>query len=211
MKKVIVIGSGGHAKVVIDILSVMPNVQILGITSNDLQTGDEFLTYPILGDDKSIRDYNKEIYLAMGLGGFRDNHLRRKTFELLKGYGFNFINAIHPSSNISKTVKLGEGVVVFPGVTINTEVVIGDNTIIATGTTIDHETKIRNHVLVSAGVTIGAYCEIEENVLLALGSKIVSGIKIKKNSLVAAGAVVLKDIKENEQVFGIPAKPKSLL
>lgn len=208
MKEVIVIGSGGHAKVVIDILSLIPNIQILGVTSNVLKSGDYFLNYPVLGDDDSIKYLSKEINLVMGLGGFRDNNLRLKVFNLLKGYGFQFTNAIHPSAYISKTAKLGEGVVIFPGVIINTEAEIGDNTIIATGATIDHETKVGNHVLVSAGVTIGAYCEIEENVLLALGSKVVSGIKVKKNSLIAAGAVVVKDINENEQVYGIPAKPK---
>jgi len=207
MKKVIVVGSGGHAKVVIDILHEMKSVEILGITSKSLLPGSTFFGYPIIGDDEILLKHTNSNYLiAMGLGGYRNNNLRTQLYSYIKKLGFNFINTIHPTAFISKTVKLGESVTIFPGAVINTDVQIGNNSIIATGATIDHETIIGNNVLISAGVTVGAYTVIKDNALLALGSKIISGITIGENSLIAAGAVVVNDIDNNESVFGVPAK-----
>jgi sugar O-acyltransferase (sialic acid O-acetyltransferase NeuD family) len=211
MKKVIVIGSGGHAKVVIDILQEMKGVAIAGVTSNSIAKNSIFCGIPVIGEDIVIKDYvNKGNYFAaMGLGGYRDNYLRERVFHFIKNLGMSFINAIHPSAIISKTVKLGEGVVIFPGAVINTDVRIGNNTIIATGSTIDHETVVGDHVLVSAGVTIGAYSQIMEGVVLALGAKVISGVTIGANSLIASGAVVIKNIEDNKRVYGIPAKEKT--
>ena len=212
MRKVIVVGSGGHAKVVIDILEEMisngAELQIIGVTSNSIALSDLFFGYLVLGPDEIIKNYanDEAIVAAMGLGGFKDNLLREKVFNYIKGFGINFINVIHPSAIISKTAKFGEGIVIFPGVIINTVVEIADNSIIATGSSIDHETVIEKNVLISAGVTIGAYSKIGQGSLLALGCKVISGVKIGVNVLVAAGAVVISDIEDDKKVFGIPAK-----
>jgi sugar O-acyltransferase (sialic acid O-acetyltransferase NeuD family) len=210
MKKVIVIGSGGHAKVIIDIINEMGCYSIIGITSTSLIKGDLFVGYEVLGDDNALTNYrnDSQISVAMGLGGYTNNDLRKKVYNNIKKLGYNFINVIHPNSILSKTIKLGEGVTIFPGVIINSYANIGNNVIIATGSTIDHETNIGDHVLISAGVTIGAYTEIEDEVLLALGSKVISGLKIGKKSLIAAGAMLVSSTNENSKMFGIPAKEK---
>lgn len=214
MKKVIIIGSGGHAKVVIDIINEInkknKDIDIIGITSKSLSVGELFFGLPVLGNDDIIEGYRgKENYfLAMGLGGFKDNFLREKVFNAMVGLGMRFLNVIHPSAVISETVVFGQGVTIFPGVILNTEVEIGDNTIIATGSSIDHETIIEENVLVSAGVTVGAYAIIGKRSLIALGANVVSGVKIGVDVLVAAGAVVVNDISDNKKVFGIPAKEK---
>lgn len=214
MKKVIIIGSGGHAKVVIDIINEInkknKDIDIIGITSKSLSVGELFFGLKVLGNDDVIEGYrDKENYfLAMGLGGFKDNFLREKVFNSMVGLGMRFLNVIHPSAVISETVVFGQGVTIFPGVILNAEVEIGDNTIIATGSTIDHETIIEENVLVSAGVTVGAYSIIGKRSLIALGANVVSGVKIGVDVLVAAGALVVNDISDNKKVFGIPAKEK---
>jgi len=207
-EKVILLGSGGHAKVVVDILEKSETYEIVGIITKDKINS--FLNYPVLGNDDLLPIlYKKGITkVAMGIGSFRDNNLRKKVFSKVKRMGFNVVSAIDPTATISKSVILGEGSVIFAGAIINTLVVIGDNVIIATGSTIDHETRIENHVLISAGVTIGANNLIGEGALLALGSKVISGLKIGKNVVVGAGAVVTKDIKKPGIYIGIPARKK---
>ena len=209
MKKIIIIGSGGHAQVVIDIIQEMGGFEIYGITSNSLTKGDFFCGYPVLGNDSVLNDLNSKDYLvAIGIGGFTNNLLRKKIYLNIKELGYDFINVIHPSAIISKTAKLGEAVVIFAGVIVNPGSYIGNNSILATGCSVDHNTIINDHVLISAGAVIGASIEIEEGSLIALGGKIVSGIKIGKECLIAAGAVVVNDLPEKSKVFGIPAKTK---
>jgi sugar O-acyltransferase (sialic acid O-acetyltransferase NeuD family) len=209
-EKVVLIGSGGHAKVVADILREMGTYEIIGVTVKDTGSHDTFCGYPILGGDevlpKLINDGVRSV--AIGIGGFTDNNLRKRVYTKVKALGFRVVSAIHPRTAISGSASLGEGVVIFPGVIINTEVRVGNNVVIATGSTVDHETTVEDHVLISAGVTIGAYASIREGALIALGAKIVSGIQVGKNALVAAGGVVIENVGENARVFGVPARPR---
>lgn len=214
MKKIIIIGDGGHAQVVIDIINEMilsgEKLIIKGVTSVSRPRGEKFMEHEILGNDDELINYknDKDILIAIGVGGFRDNRLREKIYNTIKEIGFDFLNVIHPSAILSKTTILGKGIVIFPNVVINTNVRIGNNSIIATSASIDHNTIIEDNVLVSAGVTVGADSIIQKGSLLALGSKVVSSVRIGKNVLVAAGAVVVNDVDDNQIVFGVPAKSK---
>jgi len=208
-EKVIIIGTGGHARVVIDIIQEAGEFQIAGLIAKD-KSMESFAGYPVTGTDDDLPAIHSSgiKHAAIGIGGYRDNQLRTRIFDNLKNIGFEIINAIHPRAITSKSITMGEGCTLFPGAIVNTDAVIGDNVIIATGATIDHETIIHNDVLISAGVTIGAYCTIGEGALCALGSKIISGINIGENAVVAAGAVVIDDVDSNNIVYGIPAKRK---
>lgn len=208
-KEIIIVGDGGHAKIVCEIVEMQQSYKIIGVTSNNLGNK-TFLNYPIIGDDETLNEFKgKGIELALGIGGFRDNNFRKEKYVELKRKGFTIISAIHPTAIVSKSAKIGEGCVIFAGVIINPYVQIGKNCIIATGSTIDHESIIGDHVLISAGVTIGGYTHLEDEVLCALGSKVVSGIKIGRKALIAAGAVVVSNILEEQTVYGIPARLKS--
>lgn len=212
MKKIIIIGDGDHALVVIDILNEMKSsgedIEILGLTSINYEVGISFHGVKVLGNDDILLRYlnDQDIFIVLGVGGFKSNSVRKKMFIKFTELGLNYFNVIHPKSIISKSVKIGKGVVIFPNVILNANVEIGDNTIIATSTSVDHGTKINNHVLISAGVTIGGNVKIGEETLLALGSKVISNVNIGYCVLVAAGAIVVSDIEANKTVFGIPAK-----
>jgi UDP-perosamine 4-acetyltransferase len=207
-QEIIIVGSGGHAKVVIDIIEQEGVYKIYGILTNDLITS--LCGYPVLGNDDYLDQpqLNQKYKIAIGIGGFKDNLLRKTIFNKLVQKNFDIVNCIHPSAIISSSVKLGSGIVIFAGVILNPEVVVHDNCIIATGSTIDHETIIKSHCLISAGVSIGANTCIDEESLCALGSKVISQVNVGRNVLVAAGAVVTNNILDGEIVFGIPAKTK---
>lgn len=209
-ERIIIIGSGKHAKVVIDILEDMNKYEIAGFISEGNQVDNEFCGYPMLGNDDSLLEIfnqNEIINVAIGIGGWKNNNkLRKLIYSKVKNIGFQLPNVIHPTAIISKNVIMGEANVIFPGVIINTEVVLHNNIVIATGSTIDHETTIKDNVLVSAGVTVGGNVEIGEDCLLALGSKIVSDLIIQKKVIIAAGAVVVKNCSESGKYIGLPAK-----
>ena len=208
-EKVIVIGTGNQAEVVIDIINQQNEYEIIGVTSLSADL-EEFCGYPVLGNDSELKkiEKNNSFKLAMGIGGYRSNHNRKRVFESLKKQGFDFINVIHPHSSISKTARLGEGISVYAGAVINTAATIEDNVILALNSSVGHHSKIGKHSLLSAAASIGANAKVGDESLIAMGARLISGIKIGEKVTVAAGAVVVDSIESDKTVFGIPAKQK---
>lgn len=209
-EEIIILGTGGHAAVIIDIIESANKFKIIGITDITLSKGTIFKGYKILGNDSVLMDYfnNGCRNVAIGIGGYTNNNLRSTIFIKMKRMGFKIPHHIHPSANISRSVKIGEGSIIFSGVNINTDVIIGENNIIATGSNIDHETILGNNVLISAGVTLGGYVKISEKVLCAIGCNVVSGVEVGSEILIGAGALVVKSIFKPGIYLGIPAKLK---
>lgn len=210
LTKVIIVGTGGHAKIIVDILERMKSFEIIGFTAKD-NTIKNFYGYPVLGNDSVLSRFLERgiKHLALGVGGYSNNIWRTELYRKFKDQGFSFISAIDPSVVVSRTASIGEGNVIFPGVSLNSDVQTGNNVIIATNSSIDHESILKDHVLVSAGVTIGGNVKVENNVLIALGAKVISGVTIGENTIVAAGSTVVCDIKPNTIVFGTPAKERN--
>jgi sugar O-acyltransferase (sialic acid O-acetyltransferase NeuD family) len=210
-KPVLVLGAGGHAKILIDIIGLSEEYYLEAVIGREDEPLDTILGYTVKKGDKHLKEYLAKgvSSLAIGIGGYSDNHKRTEIFIQCRELGFEIINLIHPSAIVSESARLGVGVVIFAGAVINPEVIIGNNVIIATGSTIDHETVIEDNVLVSAGVTVGARDTVKEGSLLALGAKVISRVTIGRNALVAAGAVVVNNVPDNAAVYGIPAKLKA--
>jgi len=208
MHDLVIVGNGGHAKIVIDILEERGDYNILGIITKNKSNEIGIGGYPILGNDNLLKELFKKgvKFAVMGVGGYTDNSLRKRIYENLKKIGFQVISAIHPTASISRTALIGEGNVVFSGVVINPYARLGDNIIVGTGSTIDHDSVIKDHSFISAGVTVGAETKLEEEVLLGLGSKVMAGVNICKGALIGAGALVTGKISKPGTYFGMPAK-----
>ena len=206
MIKLVIIGGGGHAKVVIDILQSYPSLELVGITDQNTERRDQKISgVPIIGDDsilpELIENGVSHAFIAIG-----DNSLRKKLFEKTAELGFQFANAIHPKAIISSSVKLGQGIAIMGGVVINAESIIGDNVVIDTSASIDHECQIANHAYVAPGVTLSGNVTVGEGAFIGAGATVIQGVRIGENAIVGAGAVVLHDISPATIVAGVPAK-----
>jgi sugar O-acyltransferase (sialic acid O-acetyltransferase NeuD family) len=210
-KPLIILGAGGHAKVLIDIIRQSESYYLEAVIGQEHEANDTILDFPILKGDQYLLEYkNKGILLiANGVGGYTSNEKRIEIYRKLIEMGFDIINLIHSSTVIAPSVKMGKGIVIYPGVSINSDVQIGNNVIIATGADIDHEAQIYDHVIVSTGVSIGAGTIIEEGTILGVGAKTVPRLNICQSVLVGAGAVVTRDIIEPGVYVGIPARKVS--
>lgn len=209
MKKIIIVGGGGHARVIIDILLKIPDVEIIGITEVRKELHGTFLLdIPVRGDDSILPQLLKkeDTSAIIGVGSIGDTALRAKLFEEVKAMGFTFINVIHPYSCINSRVVLGEGNVIMAGAIINPDVVIGNNTIINTGVIIEHDCIIEDNTHISLGVKLGGGIKIGKNSHIGIGATIIQGINVGKNVIVGAGSVVIRDIPDNTTVVGVPAK-----
>lgn len=206
--EVVVLGSGSHAKVVIDILEQLGGFEILGCVWPDTRKGHTVLGYPLIGDEALWPELvGRGVKAAIGVGGWTDNQARRELYDAAVSAGFDLVSTIHPSTITSSGVEIGRAACIYPGVSLNTEARLGNDVIVVTGATIDHETTVGDHALVSAGVALGAQVTVEAGALLAIGSTVVSNVTIGANALVAAGAVVIDDVAPNTTVRGVPARP----
>ncbi|HET8887033.1 MAG TPA: NeuD/PglB/VioB family sugar acetyltransferase [Salinimicrobium sp.] len=204
---VIILGKGGHAKTIIDMIEEQGIYNIVGVTDYEVSEA-EFAGYPVLGTDDVLPGYFKKGVknAVIGVGGFRNNDLRIKLFNRAKKVGFNLPVIVHHSAIVSKTSKIGEGTVIKRGAIVDTDVTIGKNNVLELGSTVGHESKVGDHVLISANSIVSAYDIIEDDVFLAVSSTIISGLKVCSGTLIGAGSVVVKDIEQPGTYFGLPAK-----
>ena len=204
----IVLGAGGHAKVLIDCLLSIDNLNIIGIIEvNKALIGTKILGIPVIGhEDEILKQRNFNIKLVNGVGSANLPIARREIFNKFKQAGFSFLNVIHRTSYIGGTVSLGEGIQVMAGSIIQPAVSIGNNTIINTHAVIEHDCQIGDHVHIAPGVVCCGGTVIGSGTHIGCGAVIREGLKIAENCMIAAGAVVVHNITANSKVGGVPAK-----
>ena len=202
-----VIGAGGHAKVLIDALQLL-GAQILGITEqNATMLNAELLGVPVICVDDELGKYSSNgIALVNGIGGTRDTALRQEVFTRFKAQGYTFSRVIHPAAVISAAAALGEGVQVMAGAVIQAGVRIGENTIINTRASVDHDCRIGNHVHLAPGVTLCGNVEVGDSVHVGSGSTIIQGIVVGAHSLIGAGTLVQQNVPAGATVMGVPGR-----
>jgi sugar O-acyltransferase (sialic acid O-acetyltransferase NeuD family) len=204
---IVIIGAGGHGKVVLDILRHDRRINIVGFIDDNRHSHGQLIDgVPVLGDTGMLEKLVTAHHITGAIVAVGDNQARSKIFSRLKDMGIKIENAIHPGAIIARDVTFGEGVVVASGVKINTGTKIGNDVIINTGVIIDHDIVIEDHVHLSPGVKISGGVNIKRYSHIGLGVTIFSRINIGENVTIGGGAVVLEDIPDNVTAVGLPAK-----
>lgn len=201
---VVVIGSGGHAKVVIELLRAQGKYQILGCTGL-AETGFVLGDIPVLGTDtvlpavlaKGVRN----AFVAIG-----DNHLRLRLLAQVSEMGFELINAVSPNAVVSPSATLGRGIAIMAGAVINAAAQIGDGAIINTNAGVDHDCNIGNGVHIGPGSALAGNVKVERESFLGIGTCVLPGVRIGNRVIIAAGSVVIRDIPDDVTAMGVPAR-----
>ncbi len=206
---VIVIGAGGHGKVVLAAIKAL-GITCLGVAdSNFERLGEEFCGVKVLGGDEIVLKYSpSEVLLVNGIGSIGKIETRRVVFERYKDRGYRFLTLIHPTSIVDPDVKMGEGSFVGAGSVLQVGVEIGSNVLVNTRVSIDHDTKVGDHSHLAPGALICGGVRVEKSVHVGAGAVVVQGVQLGSFSIVGAGSVVLKDVMHNTTVFGVPAKAR---
>jgi len=196
-KPVILLGAGGHAKVLLDSLR-LERRNVLGIVTPDLERGSKHLGLVVLGDDKQLKQYNpSEIDLVNGIGSLPFQQLRWNVSDKVRSWGFRLSQVIHPSAIVSSDVTFDEGVQVMAGCVIQPGCTIGRDTIINTGCMIDHDCVINENTHIAPGCTLSGGANIGKSVHIGTGATIIQNIKIGKGAVIAAGTTLYKDVEVN--------------
>tara|TARA_B100000035_G_C21024716_1_gene565665 strand:- start:1807 stop:2388 length:582 start_codon:yes stop_codon:yes gene_type:complete len=192
MKKIILIGAGGHAKSCIDIITDLKKYKISYLLEK--KKSKHFTEYNKMNyNERNLLKIRKKIQLALvAFGQIKDKSKRENVFNQLKKIGFKLPVIISKTSYVSKKSKILEGTIIMHKSIINTNVKIGYNNIINTGSIIEHDVSIGNHNHIAPGAIINGGVLIGNNCFIGSGSIIKQGLKIKNNSFIQAGEVVLK-------------------
>lgn len=199
MKKLVIIGAGGHGKVVADIALRNGYTDIVYLDDNS--TDKECAGFPIVGKTVLIDKYSEnDCIVAIG------NGLVRKKIQQTITNRVNVVTLIHPNTTISRRVNIGVGTVVMAGAVINSDTTIGDGCIVNTAATIGHDNHIGNFVHVSSGVNVAGTVTIGECTWIGVGSCVKNNVGITSNCMIGAGSVVVNDISTSGTYVGVPAK-----
>lgn len=208
MKKIIIIGASGHAKVVIDIIEKQNEFEIFGLIDSYKKVGEEIFGYKILGTEEDISNLKTTHNIYGGIIAIGDNWTRMSMYHKIIGVSkdFKFISAIHPGATLGKNIFIDEGTVIMPGVIINSDANVGKFCIINTNSSLGHDGMMKDFSSVAPGVTIGGSVTIGKSTAISLGASIIHNVSIGNYSIIGSGALIVEDVDDFKLVHGSPGK-----
>lgn len=210
LTRVVGIGAGGHAKVVLEILRLIGSFELVGLLDRDRDLWNtQVLGVPVLGDDDILSELKQQgvNHAFLGVGSIGNWQPRKRLYDELLKRGFQIVPAIHPHAVISPSAAIGTGPTVMAGVLINASAILGNNVIINTGAVVEHDCIVGDHAHIATGARLAG------NVLVGMGTHVGAGatvrefISIGEGAIVGAGAVVVKDVAAGKLAIGVPARP----
>lgn len=206
-RPLLVLGAGGHARVLVDALLASGRV-LAGIVDRDPRlAGTSLLGVPVIGGDEVVDEFPQdEILLVNGVGSVDLPDARIRIFERFSRRGYRFGAVVHPSAVVAADVKLGEGAQVMAGSVVQSGCRIGCNVIVNTRAAVDHDGLIGDHSHLAPGVTLSGGVQVGTGVHIGTGATLIHGISIGDGCLIAAGAVVVNSLRAGLKVRGVPAR-----
>lgn len=197
MKKVVILGAGGHARVIADIIKAS-NDKLIGFLDDNLEVQGKTIYEDeiVLGTfDEGIAKY-EEYYFIIGIGNNKIRKLISEKYPNLKWY-----TAIDPTAIIGSNVTIAEGTVIMPGAVINIGTKIGKHCIVNTCSSLDHDNVLEDYVHISPGSHLAGTVLIGESTWIGAGVTVINNISIAKNNIIGAGATVIRNIEDEDGIY----------
>lgn len=203
MNNLLVIGAGGHGRVVADAAISSGQFDTVGFLDDRYEQCKSALGRPVLGSIADASVFLKEFSHAVIAIG--DNGLRVELIYRLLNLGFHMPAIIHPRACIGMDVKLGAGSVVLANAVVNTGSVLGTGVIINTGATVDHDNVLGDGVHISPGAHLAGEVSVGAYSWIGTGANITPQVQVGERTIVGAGAVVIRTVPDGVTVVGMPA------
>ena len=207
MAEFLLLGGGGHARVVVSVLNRIDAGTVIGYT--DQKDRGRIAGVPYLGSDEVIATLvqeRKTLAGVLGLGNVRDPVLRRSVAEHATATGLSFPVIASPTAVVNEGVSLAAGTIVLDGAVVNVDATTGTFCIINSNATVEHDCRLGDFVHVAPGATISGSVSVADNVLVGAGAVVMQSIAICSDVIVGAGAVVIREIDEPGVYVGNPAR-----
>ena len=207
-RKIVIIGSSGHAKVIIDIIEKQNTFSIVGLINSNRPVGEMTLGYPIIGHEDDLPSLMTAHTIEGCIIAIGDNWKRKLVLDKLnsKNIAVEYITAIHPSAQIGKNVTIGIGTTIMAGAIINSDATIGKFNIINTKASVGHDCFLGDFVSLAPNATLGGNVRIGNFSAISMSATLIHSICIGEHTVVGAGSTVLQNIDNLKIVYGVPAK-----
>ncbi len=206
MRKLLIIGAGGHGSVVADAAQESGEWEEIAFLDDKFPDSSSNGVWQIIGTEAEttlFKDEYDDLIVAIG-----DSEKRLGLLEKYKHKGFKLVNVIHPSAYVSENALLDVGCVVFANAVININTKIGAGSIVNTSSSVDHDCELGDGVHVSPGAHLAGNVRVGKLSWIGIGSCVTHGVTIGKGVNVGAGAVVINDLPDDITAIGVPAKQK---
>jgi acetyltransferase EpsM len=205
MRDLIVVGGGGHARVVIE-AALSTQWHILGfVDPAPCEETQSRLSVPWLGDDDALTRH-PEAALVLGIGNVGVGDHRAKLASKIGGSPGRWATLIHRAACVSSTAKIGPGTVVLAGAVINSGARIGSHCIVNSNACVEHDATLGDFVHAGPGSVVAGGATVGGLTYLGMGALVRDHIALGYSCLVGMGAVVTKSFGDGAALVGIPAK-----
>ena len=202
----VIIGAGGHGKVVLDILQATGKHRVVGFLDADPGlAGTEVNQIPVLGPVNQVSRLRQQ-KVKGAIVAIGDNRVRLSYAALLTEHGLELISVIHPAATVARSARIGNNVVVAAGVVVAAAARVANSVILNTSCVVDHECEIEEGVHICPGALLAGRVRVGAGAFVGLGAKVLPCLAIGERAVVGAGAVVLRDIPAGATAVGVPAR-----
>lgn len=205
--EVIILGAGGHARVVADAL-LAAGRRVRGFIDQSADKhGTRIMELPVIGGDEVLASVSlAEVELANGIGSAGVMDARQRVYTSAVGLGFRFVTVVHPTAVVARSAVLAPGVQVLARAVVQPLAKVGENSIINTGAIVEHDVVVGSHVHISPGCVLAGEVRIGDCTHVGVGAIVIQRMSVGEGSFVAAGAVVVADVANGTRVMGVPAR-----
>lgn len=204
-RRLILFGSGGHAKVVLEAyFAACPDGEIALIDDDPKAAGKIVIGHPVRGS----RDWLKENWPGVGvLPAIGNNKARAAIMTELEAGGRRLETVVHPGATVSPSATIGGGCFLAAGSVVNAEARLGDGAIVNTCASVDHDCDIGRAAHIAPGARLCGTVQVGERTLVGVGAAVIPGIRIGSDTIIGAGSTVVVDVPDGVTQAGCPARP----
>lgn len=207
--RTLVLGTSGHASVLLDLLDLLPHFQVVGLLDGYRQAGERALGLPVLGSHSAIAaiaaaHHAEAVVIAVG-DNFHRERLAQEILALWPAVKFPALR--HPNAVIASSAEVQDGCQVLAGAIVGPACRVGAHCLLNTRASLDHESVMDSASSLAPGAITGGRCHVGRRAAIGIGATLKHGISIGDDAVVGAGAVVLRDLPGSVVAYGCPAKP----
>lgn len=197
--RIILLGSGGHARSVVDVIESMDAYDIYGFVDEAEKGSSVYRGYKMIGHDDNLQEiYDLGIrYAFVCVGYLGQGRVRDGLYRRLKQIGFELPVLIDPTAVLARDARVGEGTFIGKKVVINSKAAVGKMAIINTSAVVEHDCKIGDYCHISVNSTLCGEVHIEDRSFVGAGATVIQKIRVGKDCVIGAGSIVVHNLEDS--------------